>query len=144
MVLGDEAFVSEFRGSRDLDELSEAPKLQRSPLSNTRDEHRQAAADLNDAMALTFLSGARSMKAIGGHFGIHYMNVSHAVHAYEKGCAKRDAYPGIRNPSASKDHIPAYAGMYLLRVVMECCNKSGGIKQMEICRARSGVWSGVS
>jgi transposase len=34
-------------------------------------------------MALAYLSGDQTMKAIAEHFGMHYVTVSRAVRAYE-------------------------------------------------------------
>jgi len=88
MFLGDEAFVSKFRDCCDPDELSEIPMTQRRTIAKTLDEFRLATTDRNDAMAQAYLSGAYTMKAIGEHFGVHYMTVSRAVRAYENRNAK--------------------------------------------------------
>lgn len=84
IYLGDERFIASMqKKALTTDNLSEIPRAHRravaKPLAYYAQRHREAKA----AMAVAYLSGDYSMKAIAEFFGVHYATVSRAVGSYE-------------------------------------------------------------
>ena len=67
VFLGDEGFVAQFCNEQSLELLSEVSKAQRRALASPLHEYRERYAR-NEAMARAYLSGAYTMKEIGGYF----------------------------------------------------------------------------
>lgn len=84
VFLGDEGFVAQFCNEQSLELLSEVSKAQRRALASPLHEYKECYAR-NEAMARAYLSGAYTMKEIGGYFGVHYMTVSRAVKSWKDG-----------------------------------------------------------
>jgi transposase-like protein len=66
-----------------LQALQEVPRAQRRPVAKPLDHYASLSPDLSQAMALAYLSGDYTLKAIADHFGAHYTTVSRAVKEYE-------------------------------------------------------------
>nr|WP_119628567.1 transposase [Methylocaldum marinum] len=86
IYLGDQAFVARMQSVLAKDEaLQEIPRVQRRPVAKPLAEYRSEFAHApHTGMALAYLSGDHSMKAIAEVFGVHYATVSRAVKAYER------------------------------------------------------------
>jgi putative transposase len=80
VYLGSDAFVESMQRQIKGDDaaLAEVPRLQRRAAAKSLAEY-EANHRRDEAMALAYASGAHSMKAIGQHFGVHYVTVSRAV-----------------------------------------------------------------
>ncbi len=84
IYLGSEQFVQRMqREIESLQALQEVPRAQRRPVAKPLDHYVRHASDPFLGMALAYLSGDYTMKAIADHFGVHYTTVSRAVKAYE-------------------------------------------------------------
>ena len=84
LLLGDDAFVDQFRGDRDMEELREYSKSQKRAMAPSLGEYESRSRRRNEAMTNAYRSGAYTMQEIGKHFGVHYMTVSRAVRETEK------------------------------------------------------------
>jgi len=90
IYLGSEQFVQRMqREIESLQALQEVPRAQRRPVAKSLDHYARHAPDPFVGMALAYLSGDYTMKAIADHFGVHYTTVSRAVKEYET-TGKRD------------------------------------------------------
>jgi putative transposase len=85
IFLGDEKFVAAFHDEQALEKLNELTKAQKRPLAGPLVEFKEQYGD-KEAMVRAYLTGAYTMKEIGDYFGVHYMTVSRAVKAMERGC----------------------------------------------------------
>jgi REP element-mobilizing transposase RayT len=84
LVLGDDAFVDQYRQGKKAEELREVSKAHRRSIALSLDEYQQNYQNRNEAMARAYLSGVYTMSEIGNHFGVHYMTVSRAVRRFEE------------------------------------------------------------
>ena len=85
IFLGSEAFIARMQAGVSSEQpLDEIPRMQRrlpaKPLASYRAEHWD---NPRLGMALAYLSGDYTMKAIADEFGVHYTTVSRAVKAYD-------------------------------------------------------------
>jgi REP element-mobilizing transposase RayT len=85
IYLGSEAFIkrmqTDFSSKQSMDEI---PRAQRRTIAKSIDFYRsEFADDPPTGMALAYLSGAHTMKAIAVAFNVHYTTVSRAVKAHE-------------------------------------------------------------
>ena len=79
ILLGDEAFVEQYKHQKHPEELREVSKAQRRSMALSLNEYQHGARSRKEAMTQAYLSGAYTMAEIGDHFGVHYMTVSRAV-----------------------------------------------------------------
>lgn len=87
IYLGSEAFIAAMQKRLAARErLDEIPRAQRRPLAKPLAQYAKQH-DRPTAMALAYLSGDHTMKAIAEHFGVHYSTVSRAVSTHEAGAA---------------------------------------------------------
>jgi putative transposase len=86
LILGDDAFIEQFREAKNVNRLREFSKAQKRTLVMTLAEYKKQYATRNEAMANAYYSGAYTMREIAEYFEIHYMTVSRAV----KQCEDRD------------------------------------------------------
>lgn len=88
--LGSDAFIAAMQSRLgEHDRLEEIPRGQLRPLAKPLARcavHR----DRPTAVALAYLSGDHTMKAIAECFGVHYSTVSRAVSAHEAGACRDD------------------------------------------------------
>ena len=84
LLLGNEAFVEQYKHEKHADELREVSKAQRRAIALSLKDYKQSSQSRNEAMAQAYLSGAYTMAEIGTHFEVHYMTVSRAVRKIEK------------------------------------------------------------
>ncbi|MGG7054722.1 addiction module toxin RelE, partial [Nitrosomonas halophila] len=84
LLLGDDAFVEQFRQDKKPEALREVSKAHRRSVALPLAEYEQRHSDRIEAMARAYLSGAYTMSEIGVHFGVHYMTVSRAVRRFEQ------------------------------------------------------------
>jgi putative transposase len=84
LLLGDDAFVDQFREDRDTEELREYSKSQKRVMAPSLREYESRNHRKSEAMANAYLSGAYTMREIANHFGVHYMTVSRAVRESER------------------------------------------------------------
>jgi transposase-like protein len=64
--------------------LDEIPRMQRRLPAKSLDSYREEHGDNSRlGMALAYLSGDYTMKAIADEFGVHYTTISRAVKAYD-------------------------------------------------------------
>ena len=82
IYLGSERFVERMQKHIAEGDLSEIPRAQRRQAKEL-DYYRARYADRHMGMALAYLSGDFSMKAIAERFGVHYATVSRAVKKHE-------------------------------------------------------------
>ena len=82
-VLGDERFAARLRCVRSGEALGEVPKAQRRAVVPSLAEYEVTYPSRHEAMARAYRSGAYTMKAIGEHFGVHYMTVSRVMRRAE-------------------------------------------------------------
>lgn len=61
----------------------EVPRAQRRPVAKPLDHFTRHYPDTAQVMALAYLSGDYTMKAIADHFEVHYTTVSRAVKEFE-------------------------------------------------------------
>lgn len=66
-----------------LQTLQEVPRAQRRPVAKPIEYYKRHASTPLVGMALAYLSGDYTMKAIADYFGVHYSTVSRAVKEYE-------------------------------------------------------------
>lgn len=91
IFLGSESFVQRMQQEvESLQALQEVPRVQRRPVAQSLDHYASRHRDPRRAMALAYLSGDYTMKAIADHFGVHYATVSRAVREYEAVAKERD------------------------------------------------------
>ena len=84
IYLGSEEFVTRMQAHVEpTADLAEVPRAQRRPMAKPLTFY-QSHDDARTGMALAYLSGDYSMKAISDSFGVHYSTVSRAVNEYEK------------------------------------------------------------
>lgn len=84
IYLGSEHFVQRMQKEiESLHALREVPRAQRRPVAKPLDHYTHQTSDPFQAMALAYLSGDYTMKAIADHFGVHYTTVSRAVKEFE-------------------------------------------------------------
>ena len=83
LLLGDESFVDEYRGTAKCEELREVSKAHRRSLAPALSEFQKRYEDRNEAMSRAYATGAYTMEEIGKHFRVHYMTVSRAVRKFE-------------------------------------------------------------
>jgi len=84
IYLGNESFAAMMRNRMfSVEELTEVPRVQRRSPARAISHYDACCEDRHRAMALAYLSGDHTMKAIGEHFGVHYATLSRAVRAYE-------------------------------------------------------------
>jgi REP element-mobilizing transposase RayT len=89
IYLGSEQFV--LRVQREIASrptLAEVPRAQRRPVAKPLDHYTRHHPDPYRAMALAYLSGDYTMRAIADHFGVHYTTASRAVRAHEAAVAR--------------------------------------------------------
>jgi putative transposase len=80
IYLGSESFAARVQKKIDAAEvLSEVPRAQRRPPARPIPDFAARYSDRQRAMAMAYLSGDHTMKAIAEHFGVHYATVSRAV-----------------------------------------------------------------
>lgn len=86
IYLGGEEFVTRMQSDLPPDKsLDEIPRVQRRPLAKPLAHYRdEFSHDLRRGMALAYLSGDYSMKAIAETFGVHYATVSRAVKVHKR------------------------------------------------------------
>jgi hypothetical protein len=72
LLLGDDAFVAQYKHEKHPEELREVSKAQRRSRALSLKEYQHGARRRKEAMA-----------EIGDHFGVHYMTVSRAVRELE-------------------------------------------------------------
>ena len=86
IYLGSEEFVSRIKATLSPDaSLAEVPRAQRRPPGKPLLDYRtEYAAKPHHGMAMAYLSGDHSMKAIAEAFGVHYATVSRAVKGFEQ------------------------------------------------------------
>ena len=84
LILGDDAFVEQFRDSKSIDQLREASMAQKRSLAMTLLEYEKHHETRNEAMAKAYYSGAYTMREIAEYFAVHYMTVSRAVRQFEQ------------------------------------------------------------
>jgi putative transposase len=90
IYLGSEQFVQRMQKEiESLQALQEVPRTQRRPVAKPLDHYARHTSDPFLGMALAYLSGDYTMKAIADHFRVHYTTVSRAVKEYEA-TLKRD------------------------------------------------------
>jgi len=90
IYLGSEQFVQRMQKEiESLQALQEVPRAQRRPVAKPLNYYARHTSDPFLGMALAYLSGDYTMKAIADHFGVHYTTVSRAVKEYEL-TGKRD------------------------------------------------------
>jgi putative transposase len=82
-ILGDDAFVEQFRNSKSTDQLREISKAQKRSQAKTLYEYDTQYKTRNEGMAKAYHSGAYTMREIAEYFAVHYMTVSRAVRQYE-------------------------------------------------------------
>ena len=76
IYLGSEQFVQRMQKEiESLQALQEVPRAQRRPVAKPLDHYARQASDPFLGMALAYLSGDYTMKAIADHFGVHYTTV---------------------------------------------------------------------
>jgi len=83
LLLGDDAFVEQFRDSKSADQLREISKAQKRSQAKTLHEYDKQHKTRNEAMAKAYHSGAYTMREIAEHFAVHYMTVSRAIRQFE-------------------------------------------------------------
>jgi REP element-mobilizing transposase RayT len=83
VLLGDDAFVSQYRQLERSDQLDEAVKNARGAVLLSLLDFQAKYADRNDAMARAYLSTAFTMPQIAAAFGVSTKTVSRAVAAHE-------------------------------------------------------------
>jgi hypothetical protein len=84
IYLGSEQFVAQMQNEIKAPRLlKEVPRAQRRPLAKQLAQYEHHHANPLHAMAMAYLSGDYTMKAIADHFRVHYTTVSRAVKAYE-------------------------------------------------------------
>ena len=80
IFLGDEAFISTMQNKIETSgDMKEIPKAQHRPLAKPLSYYAKSYKNPRDAMAMAFLTGAYTMKAIADEFAVHYSTVSRAV-----------------------------------------------------------------
>lgn len=86
VFLGGEEFIQRMQTQvPPTQQLGEVPRAQRRPLAKPLTQYvSKFPDDRNTAMALAYLSGDYSMKAIAEAFAVHYATVSRAVRAHER------------------------------------------------------------
>jgi REP element-mobilizing transposase RayT len=86
VFLGGEEFIRRMQAQvPPTQRLGEVPRAQRRPLAKPLTQYvLEFPDDRNTAMALAYLSGDYSMKAIAEVFTVHYATVSRAVQAHER------------------------------------------------------------
>ncbi len=83
LLLGDEAFVEQYKYQKHPEDLREVSKAQRRSMALSLNEYQHGSRSRKEAMTQAYLSGAYTMAEIGDHFGVHYMTVSRAVRELE-------------------------------------------------------------
>jgi REP element-mobilizing transposase RayT len=84
VYLGSEQFVDRMQSKIDpARPLREIPKRQRRPVEKPLEYYALRFRDRDQAIAEAYRTGAYSMQAIAGHFGVSRMTVSRAVAQYE-------------------------------------------------------------
>jgi hypothetical protein len=83
LILGDDAFIEQFREAKSANRLREYSKAQKRSLVMTLAEYQNQDVTRNEAMANAYYSGAYTMREIAEYFQIHYMTVSRAVKQFE-------------------------------------------------------------
>lgn len=84
LILGNNAFVAQFRDDKRENQLREFSKAHKRALAKSLPEYENQCASRNEAIASAYYSGAYNMREISEYFGIHYMTVSRAVKQFEK------------------------------------------------------------
>ncbi len=79
IYLGDEAFVIRMQAGLEEADLDEVPRAQRRPPALPLAEYARRYPERRVAMAAAYRSGDYTLKAIAGHFGVHYSTVSRAL-----------------------------------------------------------------
>jgi putative transposase len=88
ILLGDDAFVSEYQQLQRSEELVEVVRTERRAVALSLAEYQARYADRGEAMARAYLSTAFTMPQIACAFGVSAKTVSRAVAAFEKGKPK--------------------------------------------------------
>ena len=83
MIPGDDAFVEQFRDSKNADQLREISKAQKRSQALALPEYQTHYKTRNEAMAKAYYSGAYTMREKAEYFSVHYMTVSRAVKQFE-------------------------------------------------------------
>ena len=83
LILGDEAFVEQFRNTKSVDQLRETSMAQKRSQALALSEYETNYKTRNEAMAKAYYSGAYTMREIAEYFAVHYMTVSRAVRQFE-------------------------------------------------------------
>jgi putative transposase len=84
LILGDDAFVDQFRDTKNADQLREISKAQKRSQAMALTEFETFYKTRNEAMANAYHSGAYTMREIAEYFRVHYMTVSRAVKQFEE------------------------------------------------------------
>jgi REP element-mobilizing transposase RayT len=85
LILGDDAFVERHQQSKTNEELREVSMAHRRALALPLETYAEKFSDRDTAMAQAYKSGAYTMAQIAEQFDVHYMTVSRAVRAFERG-----------------------------------------------------------
>lgn len=83
MLLGDDAFVSQYQQLQRSEELVETVKAERRAVALSLPEYQARFANRDEAMARAYLSTAFTMTQIASAFGVSAKTVSRAVNAFE-------------------------------------------------------------
>ena len=71
------------------EKLTEIPTTQRRPAARPIDSYFQTHCDRNTAIIEAYRSGEHTMKAIAGHVGLHYSQVSRIINHTTKKAQER-------------------------------------------------------
>jgi REP element-mobilizing transposase RayT len=85
LILGDDEFVRQHKGSHEELNVRNISKAQRRVLAKSLGEYRSEYPSRDEAMARAYYSGAYSMREIGDYFGVHAVTVARAVRRLESG-----------------------------------------------------------
>ena len=83
LILGDDAFVEQYREDKKSEELRELSKAHRRSLALSLADYAEKHSDRNEAISEAYKSGAYTMAQIAEYFDVHYMTVSRAVRSFE-------------------------------------------------------------
>lgn len=88
LLLGDDGFVAQHRGTPSYTGLTAVVKEQRRISAMTLEEYQATFECRDEAMARAYWSTAYTMAEIGNHFGVSYKTVSRAVRLCETAAGK--------------------------------------------------------
>jgi len=100
IYLADKHFLEQLRSQAFSNPASlEVPRIQRLERVPSIDDYRRTSSSRREAMALAYLHGAYTMKAIAEYFDVHYATVSRAVAAYDQRSRQNGALEGAPRTS---------------------------------------------